>query len=337
MQYSDVEVYCCPKCRSNLKLSDDSKLDSVSQEIIGGRLICINCKSQYPIKQSIPRFVNDDHYASSFGYQWTKFARTQIGGDQKRISKIRFDATTKWPDHLRGQWVLEAGCGAGRFSEIALDTGAEVYSFDMNEAVESGLDNIQPPELKQRHHLFQADLYSIPLPYKMFDKIFCMGVLQHCPDIKKAYLSLVPFLKPGGELVVDCYLSQPLKHLFNLKYWLRPFFKWWKPSWLFTFCMISISVAYDIKSFLPNIPLIGKWVSDLIPIGRLHYEPDYHFSISEIKEIKTLSIFDMLSPKYDSPQKLSSFRLWMKEADLEILELTTGYNGVNARARRPLN
>lgn len=334
MKHSDINVFRCPKCRSHLVLSGDSRLESGSQEVMEGWLACVSCNRRYPIIKSIPRFVNPNSYASSFGYQWKNFARTQIGGDQKRISKIRFDTTTKWADNLKGQLVLEAGCGAGHFSEIALDTGAFIYSFDLSEAVEVNLDNIQSPDLKQRHHLFQADIYEIPLPYGMFDKIFCMGVLQHCSDVKKAYLSLVPFLEPGGELVVDCYLRQPLKDFFNLKYRLRPFFKWWKPSWLFTFCSIIISIAYELKSLLSKIPFIGKWLSNLIPIGRLNYEPDYHFSVQELKEIKTLSMFDMLSPKYDKPQKLSSFRSWMEEAGLEILELTTGYNGINTRARR---
>jgi hypothetical protein len=60
------------------------------------------------------------------------------------------------------------------------------------------------------------------------------------------------------------------------------------------------------------------------------------FSIDELKEIKTLSVFDMLSPKYDNPQKLSTFKAWMEEAGLEILEMTTGFNGINARGRKPL-
>ena len=196
--------------------------------------------------------------------------------------------------------------------------------------------NIKSRELKRHYHLFQADIYKIPLPYEMFDKIFCFGVLQHCPDIKKAYLSLVPFLKPGGELVVDCYLSQPLKDMFNLKYLLRPFFKWWRPFWLYAFCSVAISVAYDIKSFCAKIPMVGRFISGFIPIGRLNYEPDCYFSVTEIKKIKTLSMFDSLSPKYDKPQKMSNFRLWMESAGLEILELTTGYNGINARGRRPI-
>ncbi|OGW75514.1 MAG: hypothetical protein A2Z72_05750 [Omnitrophica bacterium RBG_13_46_9] len=334
MKLDDVNIFRCPKCKSSLKLSH-CEPSQVQEEIMEGWLACSSCGKRYQIIKSIPRFVDSAGYAASFGYQWKKFARTQVGDVQKKISKIRFDATTKWPGDLRGQLVLEAGCGAGRFSEIALDTGAIVYSFEISEAIEANLDNVKAPELRKRHHLFQTDIYEIPLPYGMFDKIFCMGVLQHCPDVKKAYLSLMPFLKPGGELVVDCYLSQPFKHIFNLKYRLRPFFKWWKPSRLFTFWSFVISIAYDIKSLCSKIPFIGALLSNLIPIGRLNYEPDYHLSVPELKEIKTLSVFDMLSPKYDKPQRLSSFRRWMEEGGLEILGLTTGYNGINARARRP--
>ena len=162
------------------------------------------------------------------------------------------------------------------------------------------------------------------------------GVLQHTPDVKRSYLSLVPFLKPGGELVIDCYLSQPLKHMFNLKYLLRPFFKWWKPSWLYAFWYAVMTVAFYLKASLTRLPLIGNLLARLIPIGRLNYEPEFHFSTAEMIEIKTLSVIDMLSPKYDQCQKLESFHAWMAKAGLELLELTTGYDGINARARKPL-
>jgi hypothetical protein len=77
----------------------------------------------------------------------------------------------------------------------------------------------------------------------------------------------------------------------------------------------------------------GQRLAGFIPIGRLNYEPGFHFTIPELKEIKTLSVFDMLSPKYDKCQKMSGVRRWMEEANLEVVELTTGYNGINARAR----
>lgn len=247
---------------------------------------------------------------------------------------MRFNIETQWPDNLQGQLILEAGCGAGRFSEIALDTGAELWSFDMSEAVEACTANMESLETRRRHHVFQADIYKIPLPYEMFDKIFCFGVLQHCPDVKRAYFSLAHFLKPRGELAVDCYLKEPLKDIFKLKYLFRPLFKWWKASWLFVFCSLVISAAYDSKLFFVKIPIIGRFISGLIPIGPLNYGQGHYFCADRIKEIKTLSMFDMLSPKYDRPQKISNFRLWMESAGLEILELTTGYNGINARGRR---
>jgi hypothetical protein len=134
--------------------------------------------------------------------------------------------------------------------------------------------------------------------------------------------------------VVDCYLSQPLKHTFNLKYLLRPFFKWWKPSWLFTLWLAMISTAYDLKLLLSRIPLIGSALGAAIPIGRFNYEPTFHFSVPELKEIKALSVIDMLSPKYDKCQRIDDVRTWMEEGGLEILDLTTGYNGINARGRR---
>ena len=331
MKRSDASMFCCPKCRGGLTLIEQAP---ALEEVWEGSLRCERCRYDYPIIRSIPRFVADAGYAASFGYQWKAFAKTQVGGAQTSISEARFYATTGWPRDLTGQVILEAGCGAGRFSGIALATGAEVYSFDLSQAVEASLDNIQSAADRRRHHLFQASIYAVPLPHQMFDKIFCFGVLQHCPDVEGAYRSLVPFLKPGGEIVVDCYLSQPLKHAFNLKYWLRPFFRWWKPSWLFAFWSVMISLAYDLKAFLSRLPVAGDALASLIPIGRLNYEPEHHFTVAELKEIKTLSAFDMLSPRYDKCQTLDDVRRWMESELLEVVSLGLGYNGINAKARK---
>src|SRR5882724_3063203 len=337
MKLTDVDVFLCPKCKGRiaLKQTDQSEERSYGTEVVTGKLACTGCKTEFRIINSIPRFVDSDNYAGSFGYQWNLFAKTQVGGIQTVWSKERFDVTTKWPDELEGEVILEAGCGAGRFSGIALSTGAEVYSFDLSNAIDAAVSNIQTDDEKKRHHPFQSSIYEIALPHEMFDKVFCMGVLQHTPDVRKSYLSLIPFLKPGGEIVIDCYLSQPIKHIFNLKYLLRPFFKWWKPETLFSFWSRVISMAFDLKMILSKIPVIGGLVCKIVPIGRLSYEPEMKFTPAELKEIKTLSVFDMLSPMYDQPQKLTTFRSWMEEAGLEVLEITTGFNGINARGRKP--
>ena len=36
-----------------------------------------------------------------------------------------------------GKWVLDAGCGMGRFAEIALKIGAQVVALDYSNAVDA--------------------------------------------------------------------------------------------------------------------------------------------------------------------------------------------------------
>jgi 2-polyprenyl-3-methyl-5-hydroxy-6-metoxy-1,4-benzoquinol methylase len=75
------------------------------------------------------------------------------------------------------------GSGAGRFTQILLRSGAQVFSGDYSSAVAN-------------LNLFQGDIYHLPVPEAHFDKVFCYGVLQHTPDVKKAFMSLVPYVKP---------------------------------------------------------------------------------------------------------------------------------------------
>jgi len=45
--------------------------------IIEGRLSCSSCGQEYPVIGGVPRFVPRENYASGFGLEWTKHARTQ--------------------------------------------------------------------------------------------------------------------------------------------------------------------------------------------------------------------------------------------------------------------
>jgi hypothetical protein len=54
-----------------------------------------------------------------------------------------------------------------------------------------------------------------------------------------------------------------------------------------------------------------------------------------MKRIKSLNVFDMLSPRYDNPQSLETVRRWIAQEGLELVRCDIGYNGINAKARRP--
>jgi 2-polyprenyl-3-methyl-5-hydroxy-6-metoxy-1,4-benzoquinol methylase len=88
--------------------------------------------------------VQDDNYTENFGYQWNKFATTQIDKAASiDMSQLRFFAETNWNrEDLTGKNVLEVGSGAGRFSQIVLDhTKANLYSVDYSNAVEANYKN----------------------------------------------------------------------------------------------------------------------------------------------------------------------------------------------------
>lgn len=335
MKRTDADVYLCPNCRGKLTLSEAGGGDS-NGRVTDGKLTCAGCGAVHPIVRSIARFVPAKSYADSFGFQWNQYAKTQIGGNQKEVSKYRWETLTNWRGNYAGQKMLEAGCGAGRFTEIALDTGVELWSFDLSRAVEATQGNV-PPELRDRHHLCQASIYQIPFPHGMFDKVYCVGVIQHTPDVKKTFMSLVPFVKPGGEFAIDCYHKEPIWNILNpfrLKYWVRPFFFWWPPRVLHAFLSVTMSLLYDFKRLVNWIPLIGPTLAKLIPVGPLRHI-DQGFTIAQAKELKVLTAMDVLGARYDNPQTIDTIRQWAREAGLEMVDIKLGFNGVNALMRKP--
>jgi SAM-dependent methyltransferase len=323
----------CPNCRGALRLSGQEESSNKPDEVEAGALSCKECAAAFPIVRSLPRFVSSDNYAASFGLQWTKFPTVQLdsvmGND---LSRKRFYDCTRWPRELSGQRILEAGCGAGRFTEFALESGAEVFSFDLSDAVDAAFANHRNAS---RLHVFQASIDRLPLRKHLFDKIFCLGVLQHCPDPRQAFLTLLPFLRPGGTIVIDVYAKTRFPP--PLKYWLRPLTRRLPPKVLYSVLSRVIPLAFEIKSYVSRAPAIGPRVAALIPIGALsHAAIGLHYSDRELKQVKVLSAFDMLSPQYDLPQKIEDVAKWFEEAGLVEIETRFGYNGINAAGRRPL-
>src|SRR5256885_5645773 len=107
------------------------------------------------------------NYADAFGLQWNTFRKTQLDsycGTNISLRRARRcigpEAWAFLQDHP-GSEVLEAGCGAGRFTEILLATGARVTSLDLSSAVEADQGNI--PQY-YRHPVVPAEVPRLPLP-----------------------------------------------------------------------------------------------------------------------------------------------------------------------------
>ncbi len=300
-------------------------------EIKEGELVAAGSGRRYAVKNFIPRFVEDDSYTASFGEQWNRYRRTQIDRfNGTHLSKDRFYSGTGWtPEELAGQRVLEVGCGAGRFTQILLDAGAEAWSLDYSAAVDACWENHGP---HPRLQVFKGDLYALPFRQEFFDKVFCYGVLQATPDPERAFMSLIPFLKPGGKIAIDIYHKTGWTDRWRSKYYyrwltkriphnaLRRMVEWYVPRWL------------PIDDFCQRLPVLRRIVPVLVPCW--NYRGLLPLTDQQIREWAILDTFDALSPRYDFPQTLSEVRSWFEKAGLKDIDVRPGGNGILGNATR---
>jgi len=232
-------------------------------------------------------------------------------------------------NHLGGQLIIEAGSGSGRFTKHALETGAMVLSFDYSNAVEA---NYESNGENQNLLLVQANIYEMPFPDNIADKLFCFGVLQHTPNAKKAIDVLVQKLKKDGEIVCDHYPFNK-NTPFNTKYWVRPITKRLPHRFLYNFGKHYIDFMWPI--FKLNRYLFSPKRANKINWRLLI--PDYTslgLDEKQLKEWAYLDFFDMLSPAHDHPVRLKTFRRWLEEAGLKDVDAHLGYNGWEGRGKK---
>lgn len=278
--------------------------------------------------RGIPRFVPSEAYASSFGLQWTRHAKAQLDSyTGMPISRARLFAATRWPERMEGERILEAGCGAGRFTEALAATGADLWSFDLSQAVEANHANHgHLPNV----HMFQASITDLPFAPGQFDRILCLGVLQHTPNPAASFRALAAQVRPGGFLAVDVY-RKDLAALLQWKYLLRPLTKRVPPERLYA------AVASVVPALIPIVrvtrAMAGRAGARLVPI--VEYG---HLGLSEERnrEWAILDTFDMLSPAHDHPQTLATVRRWFDEARFMEVVVERGANGIVGRGRRQI-
>jgi 2-polyprenyl-3-methyl-5-hydroxy-6-metoxy-1,4-benzoquinol methylase len=157
-----------------------------------------------PVVRGIPRFVESDGYAAAFGWQWMRFRRSQL--DSHTGTTISRDRLARClggsVDVVHGRTVLEAGCGAGRFTEILLAAGARVVATDLSSAVDANYANCGH---EKDYFVCQADIRTLPVARRAFDVVLCLGVIQHTPVPEDTVAALASYVKPGGLLVIDHY------------------------------------------------------------------------------------------------------------------------------------
>lgn len=152
----------------------------------------------------IPSFVEDEAYVSAFGLQWLMHAKTQLDSHtglsitRGRLLRMFGPLYSK----LDSKVILEAGCGAGRFTEILLENNSLITSLDLSVSV---LANHENNGKKANLRIVRASITALPFDEGQYDIVFCPGVVQHTPNPTESIIALFKELKPGGWLVFDQY------------------------------------------------------------------------------------------------------------------------------------
>jgi ubiquinone/menaquinone biosynthesis C-methylase UbiE/uncharacterized protein YbaR (Trm112 family) len=322
-----LSILRCPQSAQPLELVDASY---AGDQIESGWLVAQNGQSKYPIRNGIPRFVPAANYADNFGMQWNKFRRTQLDSfSGQPISANRFWSATGWrPTDLQGQPVLDAGCGAGRFAEIAVSSGARVVALDYSSAADACRENL-------RHNanidVVQGDIYALPFAPASFAFVYSLGVLQHTPDVKKAFAALPPMLQQGGRLCVDFY-EKSWKNLVSPKYWLRPVTKRVPRTQLFSMLETVVPSLMRVSETVRRIPIAGSSLRRVVPVA--NYHGALPLNEEQHREWALLDTFDWLSPQFDNPQTANTVRQWLAASGLKDVEVLTAGHLTGRGARR---
>lgn len=304
----------CPQCHDRLGLQiDDGDVDNVR----GGWLDCWQCVARYPLVAGIPRFAPVRNYADSFGALWESFRRSLLdSATGNTASRQRFFRMTGWSEaSLQGKWLLEVGCGSGRFTEIALDCGAHVVAIDYSSAIDVCHRNLgEHPRL----HLMQADLFALPLRPGQFDGVYGFGVLHRTPDARKALLSLPGNLREGGRLAVDIARPRWMRR-FGPTAWLRWYTMQMPPERAIAFAQQLVAGLFPFQRALGRVPGIGSQLQRWLPIApqdALDSCPP-----EALRERACLAMCDRLTAPHHQPCRMEALSAWLTEAGLDETEV----------------
>lgn len=281
----------------------------------------------------IPRFANDGSYASLFGDQWKAYKKTQLDSyTGSPISESRLDRCLgDIKDSLAGQLVLEAGCGAGRFTEVLLKKGAILVSSDLSSAVEVNAENFP---VSDKHLVIQADINDMPYPDNTFDVVICLGVIQHTPSPEKTIGDLYALVKPGGVLVIDHYTINRSNYL-RLAPLYRASLKN-KPA--------SYTIPYTqklVKKYLPwhkrfsKVKLLSMLLNRISPVIT-YYHRFPGFTDKQQEEWALLDTHDSLTDWHKNFRNRQQIATTLAQLGAVNIVSEYGGNNVEARCTKPL-
>ncbi len=267
---------------------------------------------------------SDVDYCENFGEQWNTFREIQIdsisGVDeshQRFFSETGFD-----PAWLEGKLVLDAGCGAGRFAEVAAECGAHVVAVDLSAAAYACAQTLKrfPSSM---YLVVRADLRDLPFKAGIFDAIYSLGVLHHTPDPLETMTQMSRFLAPGGKLAVWIY-EKRMPDIGGIlpRTWIRYLVRGWHFERRIALSKVVTAIFFPLGWVLSWFGRTGQRVSRLLPYAARHHQGRARFRRQW--DYSLMDTIDWYGPEFDLPQTQSDVMKAMSDTGLvDIRRLPT--------------
>lgn len=290
---------------------------------------------RYPIVRGIPRFVGEEHYSASFGFEWNRWPRVQfesenVGTPMEGYTLRMWERVTGvTDDQVRGKTIVEFGCGPGRFLDVVRRKGGRAVGIDLSQAVEAARRNFaDDPEVL----VVQGDVLNPPFRPGAFDGGYTVGVLHHTPEPAAGLAALARAVKPGGWVNCCVYTRGSFYDFPSVAA-----FRWlhnrvfapvlgYRPA--LAYSQFSARVLTPLLRSARRLPggtrfagRVGKYLLPWLDI------PDARWRV--------LDVFDGITPSHASTHTESEVHDWLRQAGLTGA-MTTDWCPTSATAYKPL-
>ena len=219
-----VDLLACPQCGQAGLTLVPARSGALNGELSQGTLSCAR-GHDYPVRGGIPRLLPPALSAElsstqkTFSLEWENFRSGERNWGQNMdyrrdlfIRSMGFDPASPnggGPAELRGKRILDAGCGSGELSiEMSRGLGMDVVAMDLA----FGVERAQQRQGDAGVSFLQASVLDPPLQQRIFDYVYCAGVLVAVPDARAGFRAITRRLKPGGRCLIWMYHPIDARH-----------------------------------------------------------------------------------------------------------------------------
>lgn len=287
--------------------------------------LLVSKSSTYKITNGIPRFVSENNYSENFGWQWNKWSTLQFEENnlnkpmEGHTSNMFFKITNWQPSDIENKYILDLGCGSGRFSDLVVNLKGIPILVDNSNAIDVAKNNLMTKTNKAV--FIQCDILNLPLRDNVVNNAFSIGVLHHTPDPKKGVSEAYRVLENKGSFALSVYSKDSLYNFPIVHLW-RKLFKLLNPIFGYFPALIYSEFFGRINFYISKIHRYLTYPVRLV------------FPTIVLKDLdwSVLDTFDCITTSYQSGHTIDELYDWFKNSNFKYI--SNGSWGVNVIGKK---